>query len=45
METIHTFVEALKAFRTAISYRFIPRSTENTDVFAAYKASLGFIWA
>ncbi len=40
-----TFVEALEAFRTAISYRFIRWLNENADVFAAYKASLGLIWA
>jgi uncharacterized GH25 family protein len=40
-----TFVEALEAFRSAISYRFVNWLTENMDVFAAYKASLGLIWA
>jgi hypothetical protein len=42
---LNTFVEALEAFRTAISYRFVNWLTENMDVFAAYKASLGLIWA
>jgi hypothetical protein len=42
---IHTFPEALEAFRTAISYRFIEWLNHNRDVFAAYKASLGFVWA
>jgi hypothetical protein len=42
---LNTFVEALEAFRSAISYRFVNWLTENMDVFAAYKASLGLIWA
>jgi hypothetical protein len=42
---LNTFVEALEAFRTAISYRLVNWLTENMDVFAAYKASLGLIWA
>jgi hypothetical protein len=42
---LNTFVEALEAFRTAISYRFVNWLTENMDVFVAYKASLGLIWA
>ena len=42
---IHTFPEALEAFRTAISYRFVEWLNHNRDVFAAYKASLGFVWA
>ncbi len=42
---IHTFPEALEAFRTAISYRFVEWLNHNRDVFASYKASLGFVWA
>jgi DDE superfamily endonuclease len=42
---LNTFPEALEAFRTAMSFRFFNWLTENRDVFAAYKASLGFIWA
>jgi len=42
---LNTFVEALAAFRVAMSFRFFEWLTENRDVFAAYKASLGFIWA
>lgn len=42
---LNTFAEALEAFRTAMSYRFFDWLTFNRDVFAAYKASLGFIWA
>jgi SRSO17 transposase len=40
-----TFPEALEAFRTAISYRFVKWLNHNRDVFTAYKASLGFVWA
>ena len=42
---LNTFTEAIDAFRTAMSYRFFNWLTLNRDVFAAYKASLGFIWA
>ena len=42
---LNTFSEALEAFRTAISYRFVKWLNENIDVFIAYKASLGFVWA
>lgn len=42
---LNTFTEALEAFKTAMSYRFFDWLTFNRDVFAAYKASLGFIWA
>lgn len=42
---LNTFVDALDAFRTAISFRFIEWLTLNRDVFASHKASLGFIWA
>ncbi len=42
---LKTFPEALEAFRTAISYRFVEWLNHNRDVFIAYKASLGFVWA
>lgn len=42
---LNTFTEALVAFRTAMSFRFFEWLNLNRDVFAAYKASLGFIWA
>ncbi|MEM7555497.1 MAG: IS701 family transposase [Cyanobacteria bacterium P01_A01_bin.84] len=42
---LDTFPEALEAFRTAISYRFIKWLDHNRDVFVAYKASFGFVWA
>ena len=41
---LNTFPEALEAFRTAISFRFFEWLSHNREVFAAYKASLGFIW-
>ena len=42
---LNTFPEALEAFRTAMSYRFVEWLNQNCDVFKAYKASLGFVWA
>jgi len=36
---------ALRAFRTAISYRFVGGLTENQDVFRRYIESRGYIWA
>ena len=42
---LNTFPEALEAFRTAISYRFVQWLNQNCDVFTAYKASLGLVWA
>jgi hypothetical protein len=42
---LDTFAEALEAWSTAISYRFVEWLNRNTDVFIAYKASLGFVWA
>jgi hypothetical protein len=42
---LNTFTEALVAFRTAMSFRFFDWLNLNRDVFAAYKASFGFIWA
>jgi SRSO17 transposase len=44
-QPINTFPEALEAFRTAMSYRFVQWLNYNIDVFTAYKASLGFVWA
>ncbi|WP_413168235.1 IS701 family transposase [Capilliphycus salinus ALCB114379] len=44
-QPLNTFTEALEAFRTAMSFRFFDWLTNNKEVFAAYKASLGFIWA
>ena len=41
---LNTFPEALEAFQTAISFRFFEWLSHNREVFAAYKASLGFIW-
>lgn len=42
---LNSWVEALEAFRTAMSYRFVEWLNQHKDVFAAYKASLGLIWA
>jgi SRSO17 transposase len=42
---ITTFPEALEAFRTALSFRFVEWLNQNRDVFIAYKATLGFVWA
>jgi len=44
-QPLETFTDALSAFKTPISYRFVRWLPENMDVFTAYKASLGFIWA
>jgi SRSO17 transposase len=44
-KSLNTFTEALETFRTAVSFRFVLWLNENRNVFAAYKASLGFIWA
>ncbi len=38
-QPLETFTDALEAFRTAISYRFVRWLQENMDVFTAYKAS------
>ena len=43
-KSLDTFTDALLAFRTAMSYRFVAWLNQNRDVFAAYKASLGYIW-
>ncbi len=42
---LNTFTEALEAFRTGVSYRFIAWLNNNHDVFTRHKESLGFIWA
>ncbi len=42
---LNTFSEALEAFRTAMSCRFIDWVDKYRDVFIAYKASFGYIWA
>lgn len=42
---LNTFPEALEAFRTATNYRFVQWLNQNRDVFIAYKANLGFVWA
>lgn len=42
---LNTFTEALEAFRTAMSFRFFDWLTLNRNLFASYKASLGYIWA
>ncbi len=44
-KSLDTFTEALEAFRTAMSFRFFDWLTDNRDVFARYKASLGYVWA
>lgn len=42
---LNTSVDALEAFRTAMSFLFFDWLTVHRDLFATYKASLGFIWA
>ena len=42
---LNTFVEALAGFRIGGCLRFFVWLTDNGDVFAAYNASLGFVWA
>ncbi|MBD1841062.1 IS701 family transposase [Coleofasciculus sp. FACHB-64] len=42
---LNTFTEALEAFRTAMSFRFVQWLNQNWDVFSTYKEALGFIWA
>jgi len=44
-QPLRTFGEALRAFRTAISYRFVGWLTQNQDVFKQYIGSRGYIWA
>ncbi|MCC3531051.1 MAG: IS701 family transposase, partial [Microcoleus sp. PH2017_22_RUC_O_B] len=42
---LNTFTQALEAFRTAISFRFVKWLNQNWDLLSAYKASLGLVWA
>jgi len=42
---LKTFTDALSAFRTAISYRFVSWLQDNSDVFASHLANLGLVWA
>ncbi len=42
---LDTFPEALEAFRTAMSFRFVEWLNQNRNLFISYKASLGFVWA
>lgn len=42
---LNTFAEAIEAFRTAISFRFVEWLNQNRNVFAAYKLRRGLIWA
>lgn len=42
---LETFAQALEAFRTGVSYRFVAWLNNNSDVFASHKESLGFVWA
>ena len=44
-KSLNSFTDALEPFRTAMSYRFVDWLSQNKDVFAAYKASLGYTWA
>ena len=44
-QPLTTFVEALSAFRTAISFRFVGWLVNNLDVFTSHQASFGFVWA
>jgi len=43
-KSLESFTDALEAFRTAMSFRFFDWLTHNRDVFARYKASLGYVW-
>lgn len=42
---LHTFVQAMDAFRTAVDFRFIRWLNTHIDVFAAHKAKSGYVWA
>jgi hypothetical protein len=42
---LHTFVQALEAFRTAVDFRFVRWLNTHIDVFAAHKAKSGYVWA
>lgn len=43
--TLETFREALEAFRTGVSYRFVKGLENNADVYASHTERLGYIWA
>ncbi|MBE9128683.1 hypothetical protein IQ257_01030 [Coleofasciculus sp. LEGE 07092] len=45
VETFEYFSDALEAFRSAMSSRFIAGLNENRGVFTTYKASVGFAGA
>ncbi|MDZ4874512.1 MAG: IS701 family transposase ISNpu7 [Chroococcidiopsis cubana SAG 39.79] len=42
---LHTFAEALEAFRTAVEFRFLRWLMTHINVFAAHKAKSGYLWA
>lgn len=42
---LNTFTDALSAFRTAISYRFVAWLQGNADVFSLHLERLGLVWA
>ena len=44
-KSLETFADALEAFRSAMSCRFVRWLQDNWNVFARYKRSLGYIWA
>ena len=41
---LNTFNDALQAFRTARSLRFVKWLNQNWDVFSAYKARRSLVW-
>jgi hypothetical protein len=45
LKPLNTFTDALEAFRTAMSFRFVEWLNRNRNVFFAYEAAFGFIWA
>jgi hypothetical protein len=45
LKPLNTFTDALEAFRTAMSFRFMEWLNHNRDVLFANIAALGFIWA
>jgi hypothetical protein len=42
-KSLRTFPGILKAFRSAVSFRFVGYFSRNADLFAAYNASLGIV--
>lgn len=42
---LQAFADAIEAFRTAVEFRFVRWINAHTDVFAAHKAKLGYVWA